>query len=139
MKVWQIVACVVVGFFVFIGALISLVFYATSGVADTADEFFAAANDGNYEQAYSLTSQQLQAQTDVQGLEEFLAANNLNEVVETSWSSRSINNDRGELDGTVTTSSGAAIPIEIQLIYEGEEWKITLIDADTAGLQSSGS
>ncbi|WP_299192577.1 hypothetical protein [uncultured Erythrobacter sp.] len=138
MKVWQGCALAVVAFVALIGLIVGVVFYATSGVTDTADEFFAAANEGDYEEAYSLTSQQLQAQTDVAGLEQFLTTNGLNQVVDTSWSSRSIENDRGEVTGTVTTAGGGSIPVSVDLIYEGEEWKIIFIDVNSAGLQSSG-
>lgn len=138
MKVWQGCLLAFGAFIVLVGAIIAIVFYATSGITQTADDFFAAANDGDYEQAYSLTSQQLQGQTDVAGLEAYLADNGLNEVVDTSWASRSINNNRGELSGTLTTRSGGEIPVEIELISEGEEWKIVFINVDNAGLQSSG-
>lgn len=138
MKIWQGCALAFVAFVALIGLIVGVVFYATSGITDTADEFFAAANDGDYAEAYSLTSQQLQAQTDEAGLQEFLATNSLDKVVDSSWSSRSINNDRGELTGTVTTEGGGSIPVSIDLIYEGEEWKIIFIDVDSAGLQSSG-
>jgi len=139
MKVWQIVCCAGLGIALFVGLIISVVFYATSGITDTAEEFFAAANEGDYSKAYSLTSQQLQSQTDEAGLASFLAANSLDQVVDSSWGSRSIENDRGKLTGTVTTQSGAAIPLTVELVSEGEDWKIILIDADTSGLQSSGA
>lgn len=139
MKIWQAAGCAIVSLIALIGLIVGVVFWATGGITDAADEFFAAANEDNYAKAYSLTSQQLQGQVDQEGLVAFLVDNSLDQIVETSWSSRSINNDRGELTGTVTTQSGGAIPITMTLVSEGESWKIVFIDVDNAGLQSSGS
>ena len=138
MKVWQGCLLAVVAFLLLIAALVGVVFYATSGIVDTADEFFEAANEGDYERAYSLTSQQLQRATSEEDLEAFLVTNGLDDVTDTSWSSRNINNNNGALVGSLTTGSGGEIPAEITLIYEGDEWKIVFIDVGAAGLQSSG-
>jgi len=138
MKIWQAVGCGVVAIVAFVGLIVSVVFWATGGITDAADDFFAAANEGNYERAYGLTSQQLQGQIDAPGLEAFLIENGLDEVTETSWSSRSIQNDTGELEGTVTTQSGGTIPITMELIQEGEDWRIKFIDVGNAGVRSGG-
>ena len=137
MKVWQ--GCLIAfgAFVLLIGTLVGVVFYATGGIVDTADEFFEAAGEGDYPRAYSLTSQQLQRGTSEEQLTSFILDYGLNEVTDTSWSSRNINNNDGELVGTLTTANGGEIPIEIDLIYEGDEWKIRFIDVGAAGLQSS--
>jgi len=133
------IALGLVAFVALIGLLIVGVFYATSGITDTADEFFAEAREGDFDAAKQLTSQRLQSERTGESLGKFLEQNGLNAVTETSWSSRSINNDRGELEGTVTTQSGAAIPIKIEFVYEQEEWRITYIDVETVGLSDTSS
>ncbi len=139
MKIWQAVGCAVVSLIALIGLIVGVAFWATGGITETADEFFAAANDGDSAKAYSLTSTQLQGQVDQEGLEAFLIDNSLDQITETSWSSRSIKNDRGELTGTVMTRSGGAIPITMDLVSEDDEWRVVFIDVDNTGLQSSGS
>ncbi len=138
MNIWKILGGGCLGLIMFVGLIVGVVFWATGGITDTADEFFAAAKDGDYEKAYSLTSQQLQGQTDQAGLEAYLTESGLNEVTDTSWSSRSMENNTAELDGTVTTASGGEIEVTMELIKEGEDWRIKFIDVGNAGLQSGG-
>lgn len=139
MKVWQ--GCLIAAgvFVLFIGAIVGVVFYATSGITDTADEFFAAAYDGDYDTAHSLTSQRLQEQGSPASLEQFLAAQGLDKVTETSWSSRNIENSTGSVEGTVTTESGAEIPILVEFVSENDEWKISYLEPKRVGMQTSGS
>lgn len=140
MKVWQIIVVALLGIAAFVGVIFGVVFYATSGITDTTDQFFAAAYEGDYETAHSLTSQQFQAGTNVEQLGEYLEQFGLNKVTDTSWSSRSIENNIGELRGTVTTETGGAIPTFIQLVHEQDEWRITFIDVpDTSVSGASGN
>lgn len=125
------------GVFVFIAAIGGLVLYATSGIVDTSDEFFAAAKANDYEAAYKLTTQQLQAETTPEGLGAFLEANGLHKVAETSWSSRSTESNKGELEGSVTTADGATIPLTLGLIYENDAWKISAIEVEAPSLSGA--
>lgn len=128
-----IVACIA-GFVALVGGIIAIVFQATSGVAETGDRFFQAAREGDYVMAYSLTSEEIQRRNSVADLEAFIGANGLGRAVDTSWSSRSINNDTGSLAGTLTTATGGTIPVEIGLVYESGEWKINSISRTRTGL-----
>lgn len=51
-----------------IAAIVSLVFYATSGITKTADDFFAATQRGDYAAAHALTSKTLQNTASKSGL-----------------------------------------------------------------------
>jgi hypothetical protein len=128
-----VVACIA-GFVVLVGGIIAFVFQATSGVAETGDRFFQAAREGDYVMAYSLTSEEIQRRNSVADLEAFIGANGFGRAVDTSWSSRSINNNTGSLAGTLTTATGGTIPVEIGLVYESGEWKIDSISRSRAGL-----
>lgn len=138
MKVWQGCLLAFGAFVLLIAAIVGVVFYATSGIVDTADEFFEAASEGDYSTAYGLTSQQLQSTLTEEQLEAFAVDYGLDAVSDTSWNSRNINNDRGELVGTLTTAGGGTIPVEIDLVYEGEEWKISFINVDASGASATG-
>lgn len=138
MKTWKIVLIVLAVIASLIGGLITLVFWATSGITDTADEFFAAAREGDYEKAYSLTSKDLQRDLNQDQLQSYLMSSGLSQVEETSWSSRSIENNTGNLSGEVITVQGATIPLEMRLIKEGEDWRIVYIERDEVGLAGAG-
>ncbi|MCP5396797.1 MAG: hypothetical protein H6918_08700 [Sphingomonadaceae bacterium] len=135
MKVWQIILIVFAGIAAFVGAIFAIVFYATSGITETSDEFFAAARAGNYQSAYEMTTQQLRSETSPEQLQVFLESNGLDKVTETSWSSRSINNNIGNLQGTATTESGGAIPLEIGMVKESDGWRISMIKPAESGLR----
>lgn len=130
-----VVACVA-GFVALIGGIISVVFYATSGVVDAGNGFFEAARKGDYEAAYALTSEDLKRNRTVAGLKEYIETNGLNEVVDTTWNSRSFENNSGKLEGSVKTRSGGVIPVTIELVKENGDWKVTYINRARSGLES---
>ncbi len=139
MKVWQAIGCGVVCLVAFIGMIVGVVFYATSGISDTADGFFAAVADGEYEAAQEFTSQRLRETTSPDDLKEFVEIHRIGNVTDTTWSSRSIENSTGELSGTVETQSGAVIPMTILFVSEGDEWRIDGFDINAPGLSGPQS
>ncbi|WP_128892602.1 hypothetical protein [Erythrobacter sp. HKB08] len=134
MKTWHKVVLGIGAGIAVIALLVGAIFWATSGVTDAADEFFAAAGEGDYEAAHALTSKDLQRTLSAEGLQQYLERNGLDEVTDTSWSSRSIENDIGTVEGSVTTASGAKIPITLSLVKEGEDWRITFIERGRSGV-----
>ena len=90
MKVWQGCALAAGAFALLLGVIIGVVFWATGGITDTADEFFAATNAGDYEAAQELTSQRLQGSGSAGDLRIFIEQQGLTDVADTSWASRSI-------------------------------------------------
>ncbi|MCB2089071.1 MAG: hypothetical protein R3E18_09610 [Sphingomonadaceae bacterium] len=139
MKPWKIILVVLAGFLTFVGGLVAIIFYATSGITETSDEFFAAARSGQYQSAYELTTRQLRAETSPEQLQSFLESNGLDKVTETSWRSRSINNDQGRLEGTATTEDGGTIPLAVEMIKESDGWRISLIKPAESGLKGAGA
>jgi hypothetical protein len=122
MKTWVKVLLGIVGA---IGLMIASIFYFTSDVTKTGDEFFAAIASDDMEKAYGRLSTAFRAGTSQEKLAAFLAANRIDKVTKTSWSNRSIKTGGvGNLTGTLTTAEGETIPIEIDLIKEDDEWKI---------------
>ncbi len=138
MKVWQAVGCAIVVFVLFIGLIVGAVFWATGGIVDAADDFFTAAAEGKYDEAHALTSQAMQAENTPDQLERFLTERGLNEVTDTSWNSRSINNSQGRIEGTLTTKGRGKVPVVMELVSENDEWRISLIEPQELGLQTSG-
>lgn len=124
MKTWIKVLLGIAGAIVL---LIAAAFYFTSGVTKVGDVFFAAVGSGDLDQAYSTLSNDFRAGTSETELTAYLAANGMDSVTDTSWSSRAVNNGRGSLTGTLTTAGGESIPVGIDLVKEEGQWKIYAI------------
>jgi hypothetical protein len=121
------------GFVLFVGAIVWVVFYATSGVTGAADQFFATARGGDPNATYAATSTQLHSVTTPEQLDGFIKQYRLNQVADTSWSSRSFENNIGNVQGSVTLDDGSVVPLSIQLVKEGDAWKVSFIDTTQAG------
>jgi hypothetical protein len=133
-KVILIIAAVVGGFLLLIGAIIAVVFYATSGVTGAADKFYETARGGDPKEVYALTSAQLHQVTTPDQLAAYIQANRFDQVADTSWSSRSIENNTGRVEGTLTLDDGGTIPVTMELAKEGDDWKVSFIEIGPAGL-----
>jgi hypothetical protein len=127
------------GIVVVIAAIVGIVFYATSGITRTADQFFAKAHSGDMAAVYAMTSAELRNTADADALAAFIKDNRFDKVAKTSWSSRSIENNVGTLDGSVTLDDGGVIPLRMQLVSEGGEWKVSLIKLAEAGVSGGGA
>jgi len=124
------------GFVLFVGAIVWVVFYATSGVTNAADRFFATARTGDPKAIYAATSTQLHGVTTPEHLDGFIKQTRLNQVADTNWNSRSFENNIGNVQGTVTLDDGSVVPLSVQLVKEGADWKVSLIDTTQAGVNA---
>ena len=114
-----IVLCVVV-----LCGGIAAIFQATQPVVDASERFMVALRDGNYQQAYDMCTPTLQTElSDAAGLEEMITASNRKPST-WSFTSRNINNDRGEVSGTATFADNTAGTVSIVLTKSGNDWKI---------------
>jgi hypothetical protein len=114
-----IVLCVVV-----LGGGIAAIFQATQPVADASEKFMVALRDGNYQQAYDMCTPTLQSElSDASGLENMITSANRKPAT-WSFTSRNINNDRGEVGGTATFADNTAGTVSIVLMKSGNDWKI---------------
>src|SRR3546814_17235258 len=100
-------AKVLLGIIVVIVAIAVAVFFFTSGMTKTADEFFAAARKGNVEQAYQYPSPDFKAGTTRDELAAFRKANAPDKVTGTSWGSGAANGPNGKPEGEPTTATGS--------------------------------
>jgi hypothetical protein len=111
---------------------------ATSGIVDTADEFFDAVKSKNMSAAHGCLSEEFRAETNVEELEIFLKHTALVNVVDARWGERSIENKEGKLSGTVETETGGSIPISMTFVKENGKWKIYGIQKPQAGIVTPG-
>jgi hypothetical protein len=136
MKTW---VKVVLGLVIVAGVAISAVFYFTAGMVDTADGFFTAVKQDDMTKARGYLAEAFKAHTDEKALREFLAKSALTKFKEASWSNRQISGGRGELEGTITTETGGAIPIKLTFVKENDTWKIFELSKPAAGLQTGNA
>jgi len=124
---------ILLGAVVFIALILALVFYLTSSVVQTAEDFLDALNQKEYTVAYQLLSQEFQSSISEGEFIEFIELNQLDDVQSRSWSSRSFSGSQGEVSGTVSTSTGRTMPITFGLLKEQGEWAIYSIRKTDAG------
>lgn len=134
-KILTVLGVIVLG----IGVLIGVSFYATSGVAETADSFFKAVAGGNFNTARSHLSEEFKASTSKEEFQTFLEESALTEFAEASWHNRSVSIGSGTLEGEVTTKSGGTIPLTMDFVKEDSGWKIYSIQKPNAGLQNASN
>jgi hypothetical protein len=114
-----------------LGMLGSTVFFlflkkATSGPEETIKSFLAAAGSGDFTTAHGYFSEALKQ---VQPLEQFTAQasahQQLFQVQDTTFSSRSVSLEGAELSGTVTLTGGTQLPASFKLVMENGQWRLT--------------
>jgi len=119
-------------------AFIGLIFWATSGMSDTADNFFATLHRGDYPEAYRLyLSADFKAETPEKAFEHFVKKNHLDQVKETHWGNREVSGMRGTLEGSLVTEDGGAIPITLKFVKADNVWQIYAIVKAPAGIRET--
>ena len=127
---------ILLGLGIFIGLIVALVFWATSGMSGAADDFFNLLTQKNYTTAYNkYISSDFKAKTPLSKFINYVKANHFDEVQETSWGNRQINGNLGELEGSLVTNSGA-IPIKLKFVKAGDSWQIYAIDKPQSGINN---
>jgi hypothetical protein len=118
-----------------VGALVAFVLWATSGPADAADQFLLLCGAGKTHDAYLATARPLRATQDEAAFAREVARLKLGEHKSASWSIRRIENDRGFVDGTVTTRAGGKLPLSIALVKERGAWRVLSFSSAPAAAQ----
>ena len=131
---------ILLGFAVFIGLVVTLAFWATSGMSGAADDFFNLLAQKNYTSAYQkYLSSDFKSKTPLTKFIDYIKANRLDEVKETHWGNRQINGNLGELEGSLVTKNGGAIPIKLKFVKGVENWQIYAMNKPQSGINSENS
>jgi len=118
----KIFGYVVLGFFGFIGLILAIVLFASSGARDHARGFVQDVSAGDYAAARDRLHPQLQAQLSEADLRAMFAEAEPYEDV--SFSSVSVANQRADLTGTATTASDCISEVNFTLLGD----QITMFD-----------
>ena len=129
-KFWKITGGIIAAICLLVGAI----FYFTSGLVDAADEMFSDLNDKNYQRAYSQLSQDFRPATSFDEFKYHIEENGLDDIVDTSWSARSISGGTDQLEGTISTRDRGEIPLTLYFVSEDGDWKIQRLNRQTAGI-----
>jgi len=119
---------------VLIVVILTAVFFLTSGIAKSADQFFQAVKDNDLDAAYVQLSEDFKASTSREQFESFMRGTALINYKDASWSSRSISGKTGEVKGSVETADGGTIPVTIKFVKEQGKWKIQFIEKAASGM-----
>jgi hypothetical protein len=128
---------VVIGIVVVVAVAGGLAFRATSGLTESADAFFQALQRKDFAAARGAMAEEFRAATGDAELAAFVSSSALAGYKSASWSSRSVNGDRGTLEGSVVTETGGKIPMKVELVKEGGGWRVYSVIKPAAGLQGS--
>ncbi len=129
-KLFIVISCICV----LIGSTVGLVFFMTSEMTKTADTFLSDIQLKNFSNAYSHLSNDFQNTISEPEFTSFLTTSSLASTQKFSWNSRSISGSIGELQGSITTSTGNTINLQSVLIKEDGTWKIFSLFIPQAGI-----
>lgn len=125
---------ILLGIVLAIGAVIGIAFWATSDLPKAADAFLSKLAVGDYDGALALSTADFRASTDRAALEAFARGNALDKYESASWSSRSIENNVGQLQGTLSLKGGGELPVTLQLVKGEDGWRVQNLKKADAGV-----
>jgi len=109
---------------VFFVAVFALGLGATQPAADAGEAFMTALKSGSYPQAYGMCAPALQQELkSPQGLQQ-LVTNGKVQPASWSFSSRNVNGNSAQLDGTATFANGTQGTVRIVLAQNGSVWQV---------------
>jgi hypothetical protein len=114
----------------FIIVVLFLAFTMTSGLPKAADQFFAHIVAGDVETAYTETADFFKENTTYEDFAAGVDYYNLNLYESSTWNSRSVENDLGELSGTITLSDGSVYTSEMQFTKEDGAWRVNFLSVE---------
>ena len=139
MPKWLKIVLIVFGALaVFVGLIIGLAFWATSGPVKAVDAELALLRGGKIEEAYKATAKDFQNSVTLDQFKSYLDSYpSFKNNQSASWSSREINNDQGKLDGELKAADGGVTPLQVILVKENGEWRVLSFEATKTGVKTS--
>lgn len=120
-----LMAAIIAGF---VTVLIIVIGTLTQPVVNSGDAFMTALKTSNYAQAYALCTPELQRELgSVSGMETLVGTD---QPTQWNWTSRSIRNGVGRLDGSLTYADGKTGTVHIEFTQVGNDWKIVSFRMD---------
>lgn len=112
----------------FVAAIGGGVWMMTQGPAEDARAQLDRIAAGELDSAYAELAESYRARLSPEQFEALVAAHPaLGSYAESTFSSRSVNNDTAYLEGSLTSQSGGVEPVQIELVKERGQWRIASI------------
>ncbi len=128
---------IVIGIILIFVLAVALVFWATSGITDTAKAFFEKLKSHDYKTAYAeYLSEDFKTKVPLNRFKNFIVSNRLDRFKDIKWGNREINGRFGTLQGTLITDNGGSIPIVLKFVKGENNWKIYAIKKPSAGINT---
>jgi len=139
MPKWLKIVLIVLGcLVVFVGLIIGLAFWATSGPVKAVDVELTLLRGGKIEEAYKTTAKGFQNSVTLDQFKSYLDTYpSFKNNQSASWSSREINNDQGKLDGELRATDGGVTPLQVVLVKENGEWRVLSFEVTKTGVSTS--
>jgi hypothetical protein len=116
-----------VGVLVFALTLGGLFLFGPGGVSGAAAPFLDALARRDYVAAAAQRTQRFKDSVPQEAFERFLAQSKVGLFANGSWSSWTIDNGVGTVDGEISTATGERLPLRLSMIKEGGDWRIDAI------------
>lgn len=114
--------------------MVSIAFYATSGLITTIENQLTALRSDDIVKAYSYTSKDFQSATSLDDFKKFINRYpSLKNNEKASFTDREVKDHQGKVRGTLQSKDGAITPIEYRFIKEDGVWKILSIQVNPTG------
>lgn len=128
---------IVGGLAIVIGVSVTAAFMLTSGITESADRMFTALQASDVKGVQDTLAEQFKTSTEPAAFDGFVKRFGFDQVKDTSWSSRAVENSVGTLNGTVTTKDGRVTPVEMKFVKENDAWKVLSIVVPQVGIVSN--
>lgn len=127
---------IVIGFIGVIVLVVTITMYFTSGMTDTAEAFFRNIAEKKYDKAYSYLSEDFKQIVSKDKMIVFMRQTGLEKYKSASWGNRSFEGNRGEIEGTIETTTGSAIPLTVQFVkLDDGSWRIYALNKPSSGVK----
>ena len=112
------------------GGIVFFVLRLTAPVVEAGDRFLTALQQEHYDEAMALCTASAQAEIEGKGGMEAFAERYKVKPAKWSYSSRSINNGMGQLQGSVAHADGSTRGLHLTFSKSGDDWKVNGFNFD---------
>lgn len=122
-------------------AIVFFVMHMLQGVTSSANSFLSLLAQNKVQEAYDSAAGMFRSAMTVDQLRQQAARTGLDHYKEASWTGQHIDNNTGDVSGSVTTREGSVIPVKMTFVYEKSAWRVSGVDVNSgsAGFTTSGS
>jgi hypothetical protein len=122
LRPWHIILIVLGGLALLGGGLYVILSWALGPMVQSGNDFMGALRDRQFDRAYALSSPALQRE--VGDAARMGAAIGIYQPAEWTWSTRSVRNGVGRLEGAVTYNGGRSGSARLQLEQVDGQWRV---------------